>query len=142
MVSCQWSVVSGTIPLMTILLQNFYALLIVSVTFNVTANILLKTGVVKTGGISAETTDVITNMLKVATSPYIVIGLALYGFSFLIWLRVLTFNDLSRSYPIFATFVFLITTLGSILFLKESITILRVVGILIMLTGIFIVSRS
>ena len=127
---------------MTLVLQNFYALLVVSVTFNVTANILLKTGVVKTGGIAAETTNIIANILKVATSPYIIAGLALYGLSFLIWLRVLTFNDLSRSYPIFATIVFLMTTLGSIIFLKENITSIRVVGIAVMLTGIFIVARS
>ena len=127
---------------MTLVLQNFYALLVVSVTFNVTANILLKTGVVKTGGIAAETTNIIANILKVATSPYIIVGLALYGLSFLIWLRVLTFNDLSRSYPIFATIVFLMTTLGSIIFLKENITSIRVVGIAVMLTGIFIVARS
>src|SRR3989338_4300018 len=127
---------------MNIILQNFYALLVVSVAFNVTANILLKTGVVRTGGISAETTNIIANILKVAISPYIITGLILYGFSFLIWLRVLTFNDLSRSYPIFATIVFLMTTLGSIIFLKENITLIRVVGIAIMLTGIFIVARS
>ena len=127
---------------MTLVLQNFYALLVVSVAFNVTANILLKTGVVKTGGISAETTNIIANILKVAISPYIITGLILYGFSFLIWLRVLTFNDLSRSYPIFATIVFLMTTIGSVLFLKEHVSIIRIVGIAVMLTGIFIVSRS
>jgi len=127
---------------MNIILQNFYALLVVSVAFNVTANILLKTGVVRTGGISAETTNIIANILKVAISPYIITGLILYGFSFLIWLRVLTFNDLSRSYPIFATIVFLMTTIGSVLFLKEHVSIIRIVGIAVMLTGIFIVSRS
>ena len=127
---------------MNIILQNFYALLVVSVAFNVTANILLKTGVVRTGGISAETTNIIANILKVAISPYIITGLILYGFSFLIWLRVLTFNDLSRSYPIFATIVFLMTTIGSVIFLKEHVSIIRIVGIAVMLTGIFIVSRS
>lgn len=127
---------------MTLVLQNFYALLVLSVAFNVTANILLKTGVVKTGGISAETTNIIANILKVAISPYIITGLVLYGFSFLIWLRVLTFNDLSRSYPIFATIVFLMTTLGSVIFLKENITFIRVIGTAVMLTGIFIVARS
>lgn len=127
---------------MVTVLQNFYALLLISVTFNVTANILLKTAVTKTGGISAEVTNIFANISKVATSPYLIIGLTLYGLSFLIWLRVLTFNDLSRSYPIFATIVFLFTTLGSIKFLNEDISIMRVVGIAIMLVGIFIVSRS
>jgi len=127
---------------MAIVLQNFYALLIISVTFNVTANILLKTGVTKTGGVSAETTNLLANLFKVASSPYILIGLALYGLSFLIWLRVLTFNDLSRSYPIFATIVFLMTTLGSIRFLNEDVSLMRIAGIAVMLIGIFIVARS
>jgi len=122
--------------------QNFYALLLTSVLFNVTANILLKTGVTRTGGISAEAGKIINELAKVAFSPFVVIGLGLYGFSFLIWLRVLTFNDLSRAYPIFATIVFMFTTIGSIRFLNEDVSLTRVVGIIVMLLGIFIVARS
>ena len=126
---------------MNLILQNFYTLLLISVIFNVTANILLKTVVTKTGGISADTTQLLSNLLKVAFNPYLILGLTLYGFSFLIWLRVLTFNDLSRSYPIFATIVFLLTTFGSVIFLNENVTLLRVLGICIMLFGIFLVAR-
>src|SRR3989344_4217415 len=121
--------------------QNFYALLLTSVLFNVTANILLKTGVTRTGGISAEAGKIINELAKVAFSPFVVIGLGLYGFSFLIWLRVLTFNDLSRAYPIFATIVFMFTTIGSIRFLNEDVSLTRVVGIIVMLLGIFLVAR-
>ena len=126
---------------MNLILQNFYTLLLISVIFNVTANILLKTVVTKTGGISADTTQLLSNLLKVAFNPYLILGLTLYGFSFLIWLRVLTFNDLSRSYPIFATIVFLLTTIGSAIFLNENVSLLRVLGICIMLFGIFLVAR-
>lgn len=123
-------------------LKNFYYLLLISVALNVTANILLKTGVTRTGGISAEATNIIANIARVAISPFIIFGLVLYGLSFLIWLRVLSFNDLSKSYPIFATIVFTFTTLGSIKFLNEDISINRVIGIVVMLIGIFIVARS
>lgn len=122
--------------------MSFFQLLITSVFFNVTANILLKTGVKTIGGISGEKTKLFSELTKAAFSPFIIGGIILYGLSFLIWLRVLSFNDLSRAYPIFATIVFLLTTLGSILFLKESVSIVRVVGIVIMLVGIFIVARS
>lgn len=125
-----------------ILLQNFYALLVISVTFNVTANILLKTSVVRSGGVLADSGKLIDSLLKVASNPLTIFGLALYGLSFLIWLRVLTFNDLSRAYPIFATIVFLFTTVGSIRFLNEEVSLIRIIGITIMLIGIFIVSRS
>jgi len=122
--------------------QNFYALLLTSVTFNVTANILLKKGVLSFGGLSGNLTKLFLEVSKAAANPFILIGLGLYGLSFLIWLRVLTFNDLSRAYPIFATVVFMFTTIGSIKFLNEDISILRIVGIAVMLLGIFIVARS
>ena len=93
------------------------------------------------GGISGDKAKLISDLSRVGFSPFIIIGLALYGFSFIIWLRVLTFNDLSRAYPIFATIVFLLTTALSIIFLKENVSAVRVVGIIIMLVGIYIVAR-
>lgn len=122
--------------------MGFFQLLLVSVTFNVTANILLKKGVLAFGGISGTRAGLIPELLRAATTPYLWIGLALYGLSFLIWLRVLSFNDLSRAYPIFATVVFLLTTLGSIKFLNEEVSLTRIVGIIVMLIGIYIVARS
>lgn len=121
--------------------MSFLQLLLTSVIFNVTANILLKKGVLSIGGISGERARLVSELAKAALSPFIILGLVLYGMSFTIWLRVLTFNDLSRAYPIFATIVFLLTTLGSTLFLKENVSLLRVFGIIIMLLGIYIVAK-
>ncbi len=114
--------------------------MIASVFLNVTANILLKKGVVAAGGVSGHKAALVAEVTKTLFSPYIIIGLVLYGLSFLIWLRVLTFNDLSRSYPIFASIVFLFTTIGSMLFLKENISLARIVGIVVILVGIYIVA--
>ena len=122
--------------------MGFYKLLVLSVILNVTANILLKKGVVIAGGISGDRVSLIADLIKVAFSPYIIGGLILYGFSFIIWLRVLSFNDFSRAYPIFATFVFLLTTLGSIKFLNEDVSIMRFTGMVIMLIGIYVVART
>lgn len=122
--------------------MSFLQLLLTSVVFNVTANILLKKGVYSIGGISGQKAKLIEELTKAATSPFILLGLTLYGLSFIIWLRVLSFNDLSRAYPIFATIVFLLTTLGSIIFLKESLSPFRVLGIIIILFGIYIVAHN
>lgn len=122
--------------------MGFYQLLAISVIFNVTANILLKKGVLSFGGLSGQKTKIILELTKAAANPFILVGICLYGLSFIIWLRVLSFNDLSKSYPIFATCVFLLTTLGSMRFLNEQISMMRVAGIAVMLVGIFIVSRS
>ena len=121
--------------------MEFYKLLVTSVIFNVTANILLKKGVINFGGISGDKSKLFLELTKAAVSPFIIIGLTLYGLSFIIWLRVLTFNDLSRAYPIFATIVFSLTTAGSMIFLKENISVMRILGIGIMLLGIYIAAR-
>lgn len=122
--------------------MSFFQLLITSVLFNVTANILLKKAVISFGGISGTKANLMPELAKAATTPFLWIGLSLYGLSFLIWLRVLTFNDLSRAYPIFATIVFLLTTAGSIKFLNEGVSPTRIIGIVIMLVGIYIVART
>lgn len=121
--------------------MSFLKLLLTSVFFNVTANILLKTGVKSFGGISGQKANLVEELTKAALSPFIISGLVLYGLSFVIWLRVLSFNDLSRAYPIFASVVFLLTTAGSAIFLKENVSASRILGIIIMLIGIYIVAR-
>ena len=121
--------------------MSFVQLLLTSVFLNVTGNILLKKGVTAIGGVSGEKAKLIGELLKAAFNPLILFGLVLYGFSFIIWLRVLTFNDLSRSYPIFASIVFLLTTIGSVTFLNESVSAMRIIGTAIIIAGIFIVAR-
>ena len=122
--------------------MSFVQLLVISVLFNVTGNILIKKGVTAFGGVSGQKAKLVADLTKAAFSPFVVGGLILYGLSFVIWLRVLSFNDLSRAYPIFASIVFLLTTIGSAIFLKESISVQRIIGIMIILSGIYIVARS
>ena len=121
--------------------MSFYLLLFISVFSNVTANILLKKGIISFGGLSGQKAKLFFELTKAATNPFVIIGIGLYGFSFLIWLRILSFNDLSRAYPIFATIVFLLTTAGSMIFLNESISLLRFAGIAVILAGIYLVAR-
>ena len=121
--------------------MSFYPLLLVSVFSNVTANIFLKKGVTSFGGLSGQKAQLFIELTKAATNPFVILGVVLYGFSFLIWLRILSFNDLSRAYPIFATIVFLLTTAGSVFFLNENVSLLRFAGIAIMLVGIYLVAR-
>ncbi len=122
--------------------MSYIQLLVVSVICNVIANVLLKFGVVKAGGFNLSQNTIVADLIKTATNPFIMGGLALYGFSFIVWLRVLSISDLSKSYPIFVTIVFILTTVGSVLFLKESVSAMRLVGIAILIAGVFLVARS
>ena len=122
--------------------MSFIQLLTLSVISNATANLLLKAGVQKLGGFTLEKANLVADLIRAATSPFIVGGLVLYGFSFVLWLKVLTTNDLSRSYPIFVTFVFILTAVGSAKLFGENISALRVIGMAIAIIGIYVIART
>lgn len=121
--------------------MSFVQLLLTSVALNVTGNFLLKKGVQVFGGVSGEKSKLLNELIHAAQSPFVIGGLFLYGLSFIIWLRVLTISDISRAYPIFATIVFSLTAAGSMIFFHENVSLLRLLGIVIMLVGIFIAAR-
>ena len=60
---------------------------------------------------------------------------------FIIWSTVLSKIDLSVAVPI-ASFSYILVALVSILFLHETITLLRWMGIFLILTGVIFVSVS
>lgn len=122
--------------------MTFIQLLALSVMSNATANLLLKAGVQKLGGFTLEKANLIADLFKAATNPFILGGLVLYGFSFVLWLKVLTTSDLSRSYPIFVTFVFILTTIGSAKFFAEDVSLSRIGGMLIAIAGIYVIART
>ena len=122
--------------------MSFIQLLVTSVIFNTSANMLLKTGVEKLDGFTLTKANLVSDLIRATTSPFILGGLLLYGLSFVLWLKVLSTNDLSKVYPIFVTFVFLLTTIGSARLFGEHISMLRVAGLSIAIVGIYLIARS
>jgi uncharacterized membrane protein len=60
---------------------------------------------------------------------------------FIVWSTILSKIDLSVAVPI-ASFSYILVALVSILFLHETITLLRWIGIFLILTGVIFVSVS
>lgn len=71
-----------------------------------------------------------------------IIGGIIYVISFLIWIIILKSTDLTFAFPIASGALFASILLFSFLFLKDDLSYLRIVGILIILIGIFISSRG
>jgi drug/metabolite transporter (DMT)-like permease len=68
-------------------------------------------------------------------------GLLSLIFMFIVWSSILSKIDLSVAVPI-ASFSYILVALVSILFLHETITLLRWIGIFLILTGVIFVSVS
>ncbi len=75
-------------------------------------------------------------------SPVLLSGFGLYGFSFLLWLKILNENELSFAFPIASAALFICISLFSSYFLHEHLGFFRIFGMVLIITGILFASRG
>ena len=105
-------------------------------------NLLLKWGMNECGSIAETNLGVVPYYLNVFTKPQMWVGTVCYIVSALLWMAVLGMMDISAAYPIFVSAAFLIVTVAAVLLFQEHVNLMRILGILIVVLGIFLVSRS
>jgi multidrug transporter EmrE-like cation transporter len=118
--------------------MNTYAVILVSVTLAAIGQVAWKLGMNQTGQSTA------TNFAAVMTvllNPYILLGFVLYGLGTIFWLIALSKKDLSFVYPFISLTYMLVLILSNVI-LKESIGINKLVGIMFIITGLFIIARA
>ena len=76
--------------------------------------------------------------IKLALSFKTIIGIFCYGFSFLLWLYIVSKNDLTIVMPLSVALVNTLVVIGSCIFLKESITLTQGIGIFVVTLGVVI----
>ena len=85
--------------------------------------------------------DILIFFKGVFSSPILWMGLLSVLLAFIIWSTVLSKIDLSVAVPV-ASFSYIFVALTSILFLHETITPMRWLGIFFILVGVIFVSMS
>lgn len=118
---------------------RLFLLILSSVTLSALAQLALKVGTAaaargRTAGVGGE-------MLGLAQSPMVLLGLGLYGVGAVLWLFVLGRVPLSLAYP-FVGMGFVLTMLAGLFFLGESVGPARLVGTLLIAGGCVLVARS
>ena len=112
-----------------------YFLLAGSMLFALLGQFLLKKGV-----LVSTLAPSIGSIVQTLLSPFILLGLIMYGASAIIWLFVLQRFPLSIAYPALSITYIVVVTLSFIL-LKEPITPSKVAGILLIVTGVYFLFR-
>jgi drug/metabolite transporter (DMT)-like permease len=119
-----------------------YAFILLSVTLAAVAQLTLKHGmnlvVERTGDFEPTSAR---SLKAVATTPTVYVGLFLFGLSAALWLVVLSRASLSFAYP-FAALTYVLILLFDRFVLHESTPALRVAGVVLIMTGIVLVSRT
>lgn len=117
-----------------------FGLLLVAITLSVTGETLLKKGMNAIGALDLSLATLLPTFWRVFTTPIIVIGFALIFGGSLFWLVVLSKWNLSLAYPLLSISYIASLFVGA-LFLNEQVTPLRVAGVLVIVAGVYLVTK-
>ncbi len=117
-------------------------LILFSVLCGIGGQLTLKMGMTNVGQIDGGAlAQPLAMVLRVLTTPLVVIGLGLYVLGAVAWLTVLSRVPLSFAYPILAL-SYAITPMLAWFLLGESVPSIRWLGVAVICVGVFFVSRS
>jgi drug/metabolite transporter (DMT)-like permease len=113
-----------------------FTIIFIPILMSAVAQIILKLGL---GDLSTKSGP-INFLLKALTSPGVIIGLIIYALGAMLWLIVLSREDVSFAFPL-VSLAYVIAIVLSAVILKEEITLPKIIGSLIIIVGIFIIAR-
>lgn len=116
-----------------------YLILFLSVSLAIIGQLLMKQGMNQFG--TFPVSQLLFKIIPMFTNPWVFAGLASFGLSAVFWLVVLSRLNLSLAYPM-VSLAYVVVAFASIIFFKEPVGFIRWMGILVIVFGVFLISRS
>jgi multidrug transporter EmrE-like cation transporter len=113
-----------------------YLFLALALMLNATANVLLKLGAARLGGL-----DLPNPVGRLITNYHLLAGLGLFALNVVFYLLALIRLNLSIAYPIMTAGGVVIIVAVSVLLLQEALTTRQAVGLLLLIAGIVLVAE-
>ncbi len=118
-----------------------FLLILTGVLLNAVAQLALKASVTDMGPISITMDTAMPVLSRLATEPWLWLGLFCYGFSVVVWILALSRVDVSIAYPMLSI-GYIVNALAAWALLGESLNTHRIVGIGVIIIGVVILTRS
>jgi multidrug transporter EmrE-like cation transporter len=118
-----------------------FALLMIAMCLTVTGELLLKSGMNRHGELNVSLSTLVPTAIKVFSSPFVIGGFVFVFSGALFWLAVLSRWPLSLAYPLLSI-SYIIGIIASVLILKERVNAVQIVGVFVIIIGVFLISRS
>ena len=118
-----------------------FALVMTGVLLNAAAQLLLKAGTNRVGEFSFALDNVVPVGTRLASSPFILGGLACYVVSVVVWILALSRVPVSVAYPMLSV-GYIVNAVAAWMLFGESLTAQKLVGIGFIVVGVFLVARS
>ncbi len=115
-------------------------LILLTVCLNTGGQFLMKAGVNRVGKISLFN-NFFSSIFKALTSGLVIGGFGFYVVSAILWIIILSRAELSWAFPL-VSLSYVITAIVAPIVLHESFSVQRFVGTLVIVLGVFIVSRT
>jgi multidrug transporter EmrE-like cation transporter len=118
-----------------------FCIILTGVMLNAIAQLALKASVKEIGVIGLNFSSSAPAFLRLACEPFLWIGLFCYGISVIVWILALSRVDVSIAYPMLSM-GYVVNAFAAWQLFGESMNPARLVGIGIVLLGVFILARS
>ena len=119
----------------------YLPLILFGVLLNAAAQLALKQGMRQIGHFDFMLQNIWPVSLAVASNPYIWAGLSCYVVSVVVWILVLSKVEVSYAYPLLSV-GYIVTACAGWLFFQENLSATRLLGIVIICFGVWLITRS
>lgn len=118
-----------------------FALILLGVLLNASAQIMLKAGMNSIGHFDFSMSNIWPIGLKVIGNLPIISGLTMYVASVLVWLLVLSRVQVSFAYPMLSI-GYIVNAIAAYYLFGEPLTSIRMLGIFVIIAGVYLVAQS
>jgi len=120
---------------------NYLPLILLGVLLNAGAQLLLKEGTSRVGYFEFAWANAVPVGMQLAANPFVLAGLATYVVSVVVWLLVLSRVEVSYAYPLLSV-GYIVNAVAAYYLFQENLSLARITGILIIIAGVYLVTRS
>ncbi|HCU01671.1 MAG: EamA-like protein transporter family [Candidatus Moranbacteria bacterium GW2011_GWE1_35_17] len=119
-----------------------YLYILGTIIFTVYGQLILKWRIPFYGSLPASFFDKILFLFKLLLDPFIFSGFAAAFIASFFWMAAVTNKiELSRAYPM-TTIGLVLVFVFSIIFFKEALTVYKVIGMFLIISGVLFISKS
>ena len=117
------------------------SMVLLAIVLGTAAQLLLKAGTTAVGHFSFSLDNALPVGMKLAIQPQILAGAGCYALSLVFWIMALSRIEVSVAYPM-VSIGFALNALAAWWLLGEAVTPTRMLGIGVIIVGVYLVARS
>ena len=117
-------------------------LIIIVASLTITSQIFLKKGLRMIGGVRASNMqEIFSTILRFLQNKFIILGVCVAAVTAFLWLAVISKIELTTAFPISGGIFYILLFLFSWFFLGETITLAKILGVAVIISGIYLIFR-